>query len=129
MGVNDLMASPDGSDLYVVIPLMDTDLHKVIRSPQALSEQHVQYFTYQMLQGLAYLHACSVLHRDLKPANLLVNENCDLKIADFGLSRGVDTSECSTGFLTEYVVTRWYRAPELVLSCESYCAAVDLWAA
>ena len=125
--ISDLMCGPNGcSDLYVVTSLMDTDLHKVIRSPQPLTDQHVQYFLYQLLRGLKYIHSCNVLHRDLKPSNLLVNENCDLKITDFGLSRGVNPSDC-LDFLTEYVVTRWYRAPEIVLSSETYTKAVDVW--
>ena len=68
--IRDLMASAtDCSDLYVVTHLMDTDLHKVIRSPQPLSDQHVQYFLYQLLRGLTYIHSCNVLHRDLRPPN------------------------------------------------------------
>lgn len=127
IGIHDLMCnSSDCSDLYVVTALMDTDLHKVIRSPQPLSDQHVQYFLYQLLRGMKYIHSCNVLHRDLKPSNLLVNENCDLKITDFGLSRGVNPSD-SVDFLTEYVVTRWYRAPEIVLSSDTYTKAVDVW--
>jgi len=127
IGIRDLMCgAADCSDLYVVTHLMDTDLHKVIRSPQPLSDQHVQYFLYQLLRGLKYIHSCNVLHRDLKPSNLLVNENCDLKITDFGLSRGVNPSDC-LDFLTEYVVTRWYRAPEIVLSSDTYTKAVDMW--
>merc|ERR1719460_91703 len=127
ISIRDLMCgSADCADLYVVTHLMDTDLHKVIRSPQPLSDQHVQYFLYQLLRGLKYLHSCNVLHRDLKPSNLLVNENCDLKITDFGLSRGVNPSDC-LDFLTEYVVTRWYRAPEIVLSSDTYTKAVDMW--
>ena len=127
ISIRDLMCgSADCSDLYVVTHLMDTDLHKVIRSPQPLSDQHVQYFLYQLLRGLKYIHSCNVLHRDLKPSNLLVNENCDLKITDFGLSRGVNPSDC-LDFLTEYVVTRWYRAPEIVLSSDTYTKAVDMW--
>jgi len=127
ISIRDLMCgSADCSDLYVVTHLMDTDLHKVIRSPQPLSDQHVQYFLYQVLRGLKYIHSCNVLHRDLKPSNLLVNENCDLKITDFGLSRGVNPSDC-LDFLTEYVVTRWYRAPEIVLSSDTYTKAVDMW--
>ena len=127
IGIRDLMCgSADCADLYVVTHLMDTDLHKVIRSPQPLSDQHVQYFLYQLLRGLKYIHSANVLHRDLKPSNLLVNENCDLKITDFGLSRGVNPSDC-LDFLTEYVVTRWYRAPEIVLSSDTYTKAVDMW--
>ena len=69
IGIRDLMCGSAQScaDLYVVTHLMDTDLHKVIRSPQPLSDQHVQYFLYQLLRGLKYIHSCSVLHRDLKP--------------------------------------------------------------
>ena len=69
------------------------------------------------------MHSANVLHRDLKPSNLLLNANCDLKICDFGLAR--TTSE--TDFMTEYVVTRWYRAPELLLNCSEYTAAIDIW--
>ncbi|PNH00316.1 Mitogen-activated protein kinase 1 [Tetrabaena socialis] len=74
-------------DLYVVYELMDTDLHQIIRSPQPLSNDHSQYFLYQLLRGLKYIHSANILHRDLKPSNLLVNANCDLKICDFGLAR------------------------------------------
>ena len=83
----------------------------------------VQYFLYQILRGLKYIHSANVLHRDLKPSNLLLNANCDLKICDFGLAR--TTSE--TDFMTEYVVTRWYRAPELLLNSSEYTAAIDVW--
>ncbi|RVW74738.1 Mitogen-activated protein kinase-like D5 [Vitis vinifera] len=82
-----------------------------------------QYFLYQILRGLKYIHSANVLHRDLKPSNLLLNANCDLKICDFGLARV--TSE--TDFMTEYVVTRWYRAPELLLNSSDYTVAIDVW--
>lgn len=83
----------------------------------------MQYFLYQILRGLKYIHSANVLHRDLKPTNLLLNANCDLKIADFGLARTLS----ETDFMTEYVVTRWYRAPELLLNCSAYTAAIDIW--
>ncbi|GAY38230.1 hypothetical protein CUMW_035110 [Citrus unshiu] len=111
------------NDVYIVYELMDTDLHQIIRSKQALTDDHCQYFLYQLLRGLKYIHSANVLHRDLKPSNLLLNANCDLKICDFGLAR--TTSE--TDFMTEYVVTRWYRAPELLLNCSEYTAAIDIW--
>ena len=70
-----------------------------------------------------------MLHRDLKPGNLLVNKNCDLKICDFGLARAIDPSEEKKDLgLTEYVVTRWYRAPELLVENQSYTTAIDVWA-
>ncbi|XP_042509953.1 mitogen-activated protein kinase homolog NTF6-like [Macadamia integrifolia] len=111
------------NDVYIVYELMDTDLHQIIRSTQPLTDDHCQYFLYQLLRGLKYIHSANVLHRDLKPSNLLLNSNCDLKICDFGLAR--TTSE--TDFMTEYVVTRWYRAPELLLNCSEYTAAIDIW--
>ncbi|GAB2242733.1 hypothetical protein Droror1_Dr00019508 [Drosera rotundifolia] len=111
------------NDVYIAYELMDTDLHQIIRSSQELTDDHCQYFLYQVLRGLKYIHSANVLHRDLKPSNLLLNANCDLKICDFGLAR--TTSE--TDFMTEYVVTRWYRAPELLLNCSEYTAAIDIW--
>lgn len=76
----------------------------------------------QVLRGLKYLHSANVLHRDLKPGNLLVNATtCQLKICDFGLAR------TSSQLMTEYVVTRWYRAPELLLSCDNYGTSIDVW--
>ena len=106
---------------------MDTDLLYVINnSAQDLSDDHVQYVAYQLLSGIAYMHASSIIHRDLKPSNILINKNCDLKICDFGLARGVDDSRQQQ--LTEYVVTRWYRAPELLVENQDYTTAIDVWA-
>ena len=115
-------------DVYLVQEMMDSDLHRVLRS-QPLSYDHAQYFTYQILRGLKVIHAANVLHRDIKPSNLLVNANCDLKICDFGLARSLETvrPETAEGLLTEYVATRWYRAPEIMLSSRKYTKAVDIW--
>ena len=103
---------------------METDLHRIIYSRQSLTIDHIQYFIYQILRGLKYIHSANVLHRDLKPSNLLLNSNCDLKICDFGLARVEDDNNPN---LTEYVVTRWYRAPEIMLSCQEYTKAIDVW--
>ncbi|THG08953.1 hypothetical protein TEA_014528 [Camellia sinensis var. sinensis] len=111
-------------DVYLVYELMDTDLHQIIKSSQALTNDHCQYFLFQLLRGLKYLHSANILHRDLKPGNLLINANCDLKICDFGLAR---TSSGKDQFMTEYVVTRWYRAPELLLCCDNYGTSIDVW--
>ena len=104
--------------------LMECDLAAIIRSGQPLTDAHFQSFIYQILCGLKYIHSANVLHRDLKPGNLLVNADCELKICDFGLARGfsVDPEE-NAGYMTEYVATRWYRAPEIMLSFQSYTKA------
>jgi len=72
------------------------------------------------------MHSASVLHRDLKPSNLLLNSNCDLKVCDLGLARGL-TDDVKSAELTEYVVTRWYRAPEIMLACQEYTKSIDIW--
>lgn len=107
---------------------MESDLHQIIHSAQALTPEHTRYFLYQLLRGLKYVHSANVIHRDLKPSNLLVNENCELKIGDFGMARGLSShpEDCHS-FMTEYVATRWYRAPELLLSLNHYSLAIDLW--
>ncbi|RLN73389.1 hypothetical protein BBJ28_00019775, partial [Nothophytophthora sp. Chile5] len=112
-------------DVYIVSQLMATDLHRVIYSRHALSDEHIAFFMYQMLCAMKYVHSANVIHRDLKPSNVLVNANCELKICDFGLARGVFPEEELE--LTEYVVTRWYRAPEIMLGCMKYTREVDVW--
>ncbi|KAL1198135.1 Mitogen-activated protein kinase 4 [Cardamine amara subsp. amara] len=126
IAVKDIIRPPQRenfNDVYIVYELMDTDLHQIIRSNQALTDDHCRFFLYQLLRGLKYVHSANVLHRDLKPSNLLLNANCDLKLGDFGLAR----TKSETDFMTEYVVTRWYRAPELLLNCSEYTAAIDIW--
>jgi serine/threonine protein kinase len=113
-------------DIYVYNELMETDLASIIKSPQALSDEHIQFFLYQILRGLKYIHSAGIIHRDLKPRNLLVNSNCDLKICDFGLSRAIHYEQ-KTGEMTDYVATRWYRAPELLLAAKEYGPEVDMW--
>ena len=111
------------NSLIVVLDLMDTDLHQIIYSKQELTVDHRRYFMYQILRGLKYIHSANILHRDLKPSNLLVNSKCDLKICDFGLARIQEENE----FLSEYVTTRWYRAPEVLLGVGKYGPAMDMW--
>ncbi|NXU96912.1 MK07 kinase, partial [Cettia cetti] len=132
IGIKDILrpAGPYGEfrSVYVVLDLMESDLHQIIHSAQPLTLEHVRYFLYQLLRGLKYIHSANVLHRDLKPSNLLVNENCELKIGDFGMARGLGADpRQAKAFLTEYVATRWYRAPELLLSLHRYTRAIDMW--
>ncbi|KAJ3017575.1 UNVERIFIED_CONTAM: Mitogen-activated protein kinase, partial [Siphonaria sp. JEL0065] len=108
------------NELYLVEGLMEADLNQIIKSGQVLTDQHYQYFTYQLLRGLKWMHSADVVHRDLKPGgNLLVNSDCELKICDFGLARSV-ASATGQFVNTEYVATRYYRAPEVVLSPKHY---------
>lgn len=114
-------------DIYVISELMETDLASTLRSTQPLSDDHCQFFLYQILRGMKYVHSAQVIHRDLKPRNLLVNSNCDLKICDFGLARVRFSDKAWVCPMTEYVCTRWYRAPEVLCSWTDYSAAIDIW--
>ena len=120
------------TELYLMMELMDCDLHKVIQSKQSLSENHYKCFIKQLLEGVKTMHALGIFHRDLKPGNILVSRDCQLRITDFGLARYMHNEtligENEQNPMTEYVVTRWYRAPELLLApSKPYGAAIDLW--
>eukprot|EP00884_Botryococcus_braunii_P011525 jgi/Botrbrau1/20373/Bobra.0006s0036.1 len=118
----------DFKDIYVVFELMETDLHQVIKANDDLTAEHHQFFLYQMLRGLKYIHTAKVFHRDLKPKNILANSDCKLKICDFGLARPSFNDMPTTIFWTDYVATRWYRAPELCGSFfAKYSPAIDIW--
>lgn len=126
------------NEVYIIEEYLPNDLHTIIHKC-LLNDDHVQYFIYQILRGLKYIHLSNVIHRDLKPSNILINEDSDLKICDFGLSRLlVDEEDPVDGGskrrqkqqisnLTEYVATRWYRAPEIMLTVSNYSTAVDTW--
>ena len=116
-------------DTYIVTELMETDLHRVIHSKEGLEKDHICYIMYQLICAVRYLHSAQIIHRDIKPSNILINKECQVKLCDFGLSRGVKhaSDECEkVEKLTEYVVTRWYRAPEILLS-STYDEKVDIW--
>ncbi|XP_045820147.1 mitogen-activated protein kinase 9-like isoform X1 [Trifolium pratense] len=115
-------------DIYVVFELMESDLHQVIKANDDLTPEHHQFFLYQLLRGLKYIHSANVFHRDLKPKNILANADCKLKICDFGLARVSFNDAPSAIFWTDYVATRWYRAPELCGSFFSkYTPGIDIW--
>jgi serine/threonine protein kinase len=83
---------------------------------------------YQMLLGMYAIHSANVLHRDLKPSNVLLSTDMDVRICDFGLARGLDLNEKDDPHMsTFYVVTRWYRSPELCMSYEESYKALDMW--
>lgn len=121
--------TPTGiKDVYVIQALMETDLHKVLKRTR-LSGEHICFFAYQTLCALKYIHSGNVIHRDLKPSNLLIDATttCDLRICDFGLARVLDPTHDHAGQMTEYVATRWYRAPEIMLMAKAYTKAIDVW--
>ncbi len=131
--------------IYMVTPYMDHDLSGLLDNPAVtFSTPQVKCYMLQLLAGLAYLHKRRILHRDMKAANLLIDNRGVLQIADFGLARFCDESACCRGGLaaaavpgandvaarremTNCVVTRWYRPPELLLGERRYTTSVDLW--
>lgn len=156
--IYDIVAPPNMAtfqELCMVMEICDSDLKKLCRTDVTLTSLHISTLLYNLLVGLKYLHSAGIYHRDLKPANCLVNQDCSVKICDFGLSRAIgvedqqlealpNTPRDSNGdaqslagmvphtqrlkrHLTGHVVTRWYRAPELILLQETYTEAIDLW--
>ena len=159
------------TQLSIVFEYMPTDLKKILRSKQYFSNLHIEYILYQILLGIKHIHSAGIVHRDLKPENIILNEECTIRICDFGLARGVaenlemkqedikpeaneilaveeeedakkddDAADDSKGgkgkkkqklknTLTKHVVTRWYRAPEVILleQKRETLYAVDIW--
>ncbi|XP_010527274.1 PREDICTED: serine/threonine-protein kinase MHK-like [Tarenaya hassleriana] len=114
----------ENNELFFIFECMEHNLYQITKERETpFPEGEIRSFMSQMLQGLAHMHKNGYFHRDLKPENLLVTNDI-LKIADFGLAREV----ASLPPYTEYVSTRWYRAPEVLLQSSSYTPAVDMWA-
>ncbi|XP_059594211.1 serine/threonine-protein kinase MHK isoform X2 [Vitis vinifera] len=114
----------ENNELFFIFEHMEYNLYQLMgEQKRPLSEEEIRSFMSQVLQGLAHMHKNGYFHRDLKPENLLVTNNV-IKIADFGLAREVS----SMPPYTDYVSTRWYRAPEVLFQSSSYTPAIDMWA-
>jgi mitogen-activated protein kinase 15 len=122
-----VIKAENNKDIYLVFDYMEIDLHHVNRS-NILQDIHKVYIIYQIVKCLKYLHSAEIVHRDLKPANILIDAECNVKVADFGLARSIQAyDDESAPVMTDYVATRWYRAPEIVLGSCQYSKAVDIW--
>ena len=118
-------------NLFLVFEYVEKNLLEVLEeSPNGLSPKLIRSFVYQMCKAISYLHKNNIIHRDVKPENLLIDENYQLKLCDFGFARKImlDSNNNNINPMTDYVATRWYRAPELLLSNGIYGPEVDYWA-
>ncbi|KIH55837.1 kinase domain protein, partial [Ancylostoma duodenale] len=119
---------------FTVMDLMEYSLHQVIHGcSNELDDYLIRRFLYQLLMGLRYLHTAGIAHRDLKPSNLLVNSDCSLRIADFGMAKlamkdHIDEADEHCFYMTQHVATLPYRAPELLYVMPEHSTAVDMWA-
>ncbi|ORM39442.1 Extracellular signal-regulated kinase 2 [Babesia sp. Xinjiang] len=127
--LKDVYPAKNDRDLYLTFEYVDTDLHSVIRI-NILEEVHKKYILYQIIKAIHFIHSGDLLHRDLKPSNVLLNAKCNIKLADFGLARSIAHDEVTdeAPVLTDYVATRWYRAPEILVGSTKYTKGVDMWA-
>ncbi|KAM5280699.1 mitogen-activated protein kinase 15 [Ctenodactylus gundi] len=125
----DVIPAENDTDIYLVFEFMDTDLNAVIRKGTLLEDSHKRFIFYQLLQATKFIHSGHVVHRDQKPSNVLLDADCSVKLCDFGLARSLSQSPegPEDQALTEYVATRWYRAPEVLLSSRRYSPGVDMW--
>uniref|UniRef100_A0A1I8P293 Mitogen-activated protein kinase n=1 Tax=Stomoxys calcitrans TaxID=35570 RepID=A0A1I8P293_STOCA len=129
-------------DIYLTFEYMESDLHNIIKKGAILKDIHKRYVMYQLINAIKYIHSGNVIHRDLKPSNVLIDSKCRCKLADFGLARSVsnwptrcDSHDMSNGggdaplepLLTDYVATRWYRAPEILVASKRYTKGIDMW--
>ena len=118
-------------NFFLVFEYVEKNLLEVLEeSPHGLSPKLIRSLVYQMCKAVSYLHKNNMIHRDVKPENLLIDENLNLKLCDFGFARKVKLNKNNNNIdtMTDYVATRWYRSPELLLSGGIYGPEVDYWA-
>ena len=111
--------------VYLVFEFVDKTLLDVLeQSPNGLDQEYIRKIIYQLVKALEYMHSFDVVHRDVKPENLLITIQDKLKLCDFGFARVLPKQNEN---ITDYVATRWYRSPELLLSDPSYGKGADIW--
>ncbi|NXX42191.1 MK15 kinase, partial [Tricholaema leucomelas] len=125
----DVIRAENDKDIYLIFESMETDLHAVIKKGNLLKDIHKSYILYQLLKATKFIHSGNVIHRDQKPSNILLDADCFVKLCDFGLARSLSQLHEDQGnpALTEYVATRWYRAPEILLASQRYTKGIDMW--
>ena len=114
-------------NLFLVFEFVEKNLLELLETfPSGLDQKLIKNLIYQLCKSVIYLHENNIIHRDIKPENLLITSDFQLKLCDFGFARNFNRSK--NEHLTDYVATRWYRSPELLISNGSYGPEVDFWA-
>lgn len=125
--IQSVLRADNDKDLYITFDYMETDLNQVIKA-KILEDIHIRYVLYQLLKALKYIHSAKLLHRDIKPSNILIDASCRIKLCDFGLCRSIaDGENLENVEMTDYVATRWYRSPEILMGSKKYTVGLDLW--
>lgn len=138
MHLNLVFRAVNHMDIYLSFEFMESDLHNVIKRGSILKDIHKRYIMYQLFNATKFIHSGNVIHRDMKPSNVLIDSKCRCKLADFGLARSLSPhykiynrnsafGDIEKPCLTDYVATRWYRAPEILIANKSYTKGIDMW--
>ena len=117
-------------NLYLVFEFVEKNLLQLLENSQnGLQLKTIKYIIFQLIKAIKYLHSKNIIHRDIKPENILINSNLKLKLCDFGFSRNIklNSNKNNISIMTDYVATRWYRAPELLLTEGIYGPQIDFW--